>query len=169
MFAVMAAGIAGSSAAVSSQPRTFGRTIAGITVGRDRLDRVRALYGPGAQTTVTDVQSLCYYVKRDHSYLSVSTFERESRIRSVSLTTFANVAPGCQDATIEGRHLTASAGVALGDPMARVLSALGRPAETGKLRIGADDVVQADYRVAGGKATCMFEHDRLVLIAVELD
>jgi hypothetical protein len=161
--------IGGSPALVSSQSKQFGGTIAAITVGQDRLDRPRSLYGPGAQTTVADVQSLCYYVEQDHSYLSVSTFERESRVRSISLTTFANAAPGCRDAIVKGRHLTASGGVALGDPMAKVMGALGRPAETQKLRIGEHDLVQTDYRVAGGRTTCMFEEDKLVLISVELD
>jgi hypothetical protein len=130
---------------------------------------VRSLYGPGAQTTVGDVQSLCYYVAQDHSYLSVSTFERESLIRSVSLTTFADVSPGCRDARIEGRHLTASGGVALGDLMIKVVGALGQPLETRKLRIGGRDLVQTDYRVARGNVTCMFEQDKLVLIGVELE
>jgi hypothetical protein len=115
------------------------------------------------------VQSLCYYVEQDHSYLSVSTFERESRIRSVSLTTFADVSPGCRDARIGGRHLSASGGVALGDPMAKVVGALGRPVETRKLRIGGRDLVQTDYRMTGGNATCMFEQDKLVLISVQLE
>jgi hypothetical protein len=169
IVAMMSVSIGGSPALVSSQSRQFGGTIAAITIGQDRLDRARSLYGPGAQTTVADVQSLCYYVEQDHSYLSVSTFEHESRVRSVSLTTFANATPGCQEARIEGRHLTASTGVALGDPMAKVVGALGRPAETRKLRIGDHDLVQTDYGVAGGRATCMFEEDKLVLISVDLD
>jgi hypothetical protein len=169
IVAVVSVAIGGLPAVATSQSRQFGGTIAAITVGKDRLNRVRSLYGPGAQTTVADVQSLCYYVEQDHSYLSVSTFERESRVRSISLTTFANATVGCRDARIEGRHLTASGGVALGDPMAKVVASLGRPAEIRKLRIGEQDLVQTDYRVAGGRATCMFEQDKLVLISVELD
>lgn len=169
IIALVLVGIGGSPALVFSQSRQFDGTIAAITVGRDRLDRARSLYGSGAPATVGGVQSLCYYVEQDHSYLSISTFERESRIRSISLTTFADVSPGCRDTRIGGRHLTASGGVALGDPMAKVVGALGRPMETRKIRIGGRDLVQLDYRLASGNGTCLFEQDKLVLISVELE
>jgi hypothetical protein len=166
---LVSVGIGVAPGPVFSQSRQFGGTFAGITVGQDRLERARSLYGPGALATVGDVQSLCYYVEQDHSYLSVSTFERESRIRSVSLTTFADVSPGCRDSRIGGRHLTVSEGVALGDPMAKVLGVFGRPMETRKLRIGGRDLTQTDFRVARGNATCMFEQDKLVLISIETE
>jgi len=147
----------------------FSKTFAAITVGQDRLDRVRALYGPGAQAELAEVKSLCYWVEQDQSYLSVSTFARESRIRSVSLTTFANATPGCQGAKIKSKHLEAFPGVSLGDPIAAVVGVLGQPLGTGTQRVGEHDLTYADYFIAGGRATCQFEHDRLVLISIELD
>ena len=165
----LAVGVCALSPLASPQSREFGRTIAAITVGQDRLDRVRSLYGSGAQTTVTGVQSLCYYVEQDQSYLSVSTFERESRVRSVMLTTFTYATPGCQDARITARHLTASRGIALGDPMSKIIDALGQPAETGTVRIGEHDLLVLDYLVSGGRVTCQFEHNKLVTIGVEFD
>ncbi len=169
IFLIVVVRICGPFAVAAPQPQGFGRVIAAITVGQDRLAKVRSLYGPGALTTVGDVQSLCYYVEQDQAYLSVSTFERESRVRSVTLTTFANVTPGCRDARISGKHITASRGIALGDPMAKVIDALGQPSDTGKLPIGGHDLLYADYAIPGGRATCQFEHDKLILISVELD
>lgn len=151
------------------QSRQFGRTIASLTVGRDDLTRARSLYGPGAEATLDDVQSLCYYVEQDDSYLSISTYERRPQIRSISLTKFPDLATGCRSAKITGKHLTATAGVALGDRMPAVLAALGTPGDTYQLQLGKHSVVQADYRVVGGKATCMFEQSKLVLIAIELE
>ena len=167
--ATVSVGVCSASPVASQQPKEFGKTIAAITVGQDRLDRVRSLYGAGAQTAVAAVQSLCYYIEQDQSYLSVSTFERDSRVRSVSLTTFTNVTPGCRDARIKGKHLVAVRGVALGDPMAKVVGALGKPTETGKLPMGEHELTYADYPIVGGRATCQFEHDKLVMIGVELD
>ena len=80
-------------------------TIAALTAGVDSLDKARSLYGKGAETTVQGIRSLCYYVEQDRGYLSVASFERENRIRSITLTTFANVAPGCQSARIVGKPL----------------------------------------------------------------
>jgi hypothetical protein len=53
--------------------------------------------------------------------------------------------------------------------MAKVAGALGQPKESGKIRMGDRDLVQTAYPVAGGHATCLFDHDKLVLIGVELD
>src|SRR5215472_6673141 len=64
-------------------------TIAAVTAGVDDLDKVRSLYGNGAETSVQDIRGLCYYVEQDRAYLSVSSFEHENRVRSVTLTTFA--------------------------------------------------------------------------------
>lgn len=155
--------------AATAQTQGFGRIVAGITVGQDRLAKVQSLYGPGALTKVGDVRSLCYYVEQNHSYLSVSTFERETRVRSVALTTFTNVAPGCRDARITGKHLTASHGVALGDSKATVIHALGVPSQTGKVPLNGRDLSYANYTIPGGKATCYFEHGKLILIGLELD
>jgi hypothetical protein len=169
MVSIMAVLICGSLVVAAPQPRGFGRTIAAITVGQDRLANVRSLYGPGALATVGDVQSLCYYVEQDQAYFSVSTFEGESRVRSIALTTFTNVTPSCRNARITGKHLTASHGIALGDSIAKVLDALGQPTERGKVPIGERNVSYANYAVPGGRATCWFEHDRLILISIELD
>ena len=95
-------------------------TIAAVTAGVDDLDKVRSLYGNGAETSVQDIRGLCYYVEQDRAYLSVSSFEHENRVQSVTLTTFADVAPRCRAATITGKHLTALHGIGLGDSMAEV-------------------------------------------------
>jgi hypothetical protein len=99
-------------------------TIAAVTAGVDELDKVRSLYGNGAETTVQDIRGLCYYVEQDRAYLSVSSFEHQNRIRSVTLTTFADVTPACRAARITGKHLTALHGIGLGDSMAEVKNAL---------------------------------------------
>jgi hypothetical protein len=142
-------------------------TIAAVTAGVDTLDKVRSLYGNGAETNVQDIRSLCYYVEQDRAYLSVSTFEHETRIRSIALTTFQDVAPGCHGARIAGKHLTALAGISLGDPRAKVTTVLGAPSGRGKLQMANHELVSTDYSLAGGQLTCQYEEDKLVLLAVE--
>jgi len=142
-------------------------TIAAVTAGVDDLDKVRSLYGNGAETSVQDIRGLCYYVEQDRAYLSVSSFEHENRVRSVTLTTFADIAPRCRAATITGKHLTALHGIGLGDSMAKVQSALGAPSGGGKMQMANHELVYADYSVAGGQLTCQYEREHLVLIAVE--
>lgn len=166
---ILATLVGGLPALSAPEPQVFGRTIAGITAGQDRLATVRSLYGPGALSTVGDVQALCYFVEQDQAYLSVSTFERDTRVRSITLTTFPDVTPGCRESKITGKHLTASSGVGLGDAMGKVIRAFGPPSQTGKLPITGHDLSYADYRIAGGRATCQFEHDRLVMVGVELE
>ena len=136
-------------------------------MGIDTLDKVRSLYGNGAATNVQDIRSLCYYVEQDRAYLSVSSFEHETRIRSIALTTFQDVAPGCQGARIAGKHLTAMAGISLGDSTAKVSSILGAPSGRGKAQMANHELVYTDYSLVGGQLTCQYEEDKLVLIAVE--
>jgi len=143
-------------------------TISALTAGVDSLDKARSLYGKGAETTVQDIRSLCYYVEQDRGYLSVASFEHENRIRSIALTTFANVAPGCQSARIVGKHLTALGGIGLGDSTAKITGALGSPAGHGKVQMGNHELFYTDYHVAGGQLSCQFEADKLVLIEVEV-
>ena len=143
-------------------------TIATLTAGLDSLDKVNALYGKGAETTVQDIHSLCYYVEQDQAYLSIASFEQENRIRRIVFTTFANVAPGCSSARIIGKHLTALGGISLGDSTAKITSALGSPVGNGKVKMGDHDLFSTDYRIAGGQLGCEFENDKLVLIAVEV-
>jgi hypothetical protein len=142
-------------------------TIAAVTAGVDELDKVRSLYGNGAETTVQDIRGLCYYVEQDRAYLSVSSFEHQNRIRSVTLTTFADVTPACRAARITGKHLTALHGIGLGDSMAEVKNALGASSGGGKVQMPNHELVYADYSVVGGQLTCQYEHEHLVLIAVE--
>jgi hypothetical protein len=142
-------------------------TVAAVTAGVDTLDKVRSIYGNCAETNVQDLRSLCYYVEQDRAYLSVSSFEHESRIRSIALTTFPDVAPGCQGARIAGRHLTALAGISLGDSTAKVSGVLGAPSGSGKMQMANHQLVYTDYRVVGGQLTCQYEEEKLVLIAVE--
>jgi hypothetical protein len=142
-------------------------TIAAVTAGVDTLDKVRSLYGNGAETNVQDVRSLCYYVEQDRAYLSVSSFEHENRIRSIALTTFPDVAPGCQGARIAGKRLTAQVSISLGDSTAKVTTVLGAPSSRGKMQMANHELVDADYRVVGGQLTFQYEEDKLVLIAVE--
>jgi hypothetical protein len=146
----------------------FSPMIAGVTAGIDTLDKVRALYGKGAETTVQDINSLCYYVEEDRGYLSVSSFEGENRIRSIALTTFADVAPGCQNAKIVGKHLTALDSISLGDSTTKINRVLGSPAGNGKVQMANHHLFYTDYRVSGGQLSCQFENDKLVLIAVEV-
>jgi hypothetical protein len=143
-------------------------TIATLTAGVDSLDKVSALYGKGAETTVQDIHSLCYYVEQDQAYLSIASFEQENRIRRIAFTTFANVAPGCRSARIIGKHLTALGGISLGDSTAKITSALGSPVGNGKVMMGDHALFSTDYRIAGGQLSCEFENDKLVLIAVEV-
>ena len=149
--------------AAQSQP-----TIATLTAGVDNLDKVTSLYGRGAETTVQDIHGLCYYVEQDQAYLSIASFEHENRIRRIALTTFANVAPGCQSARIVGKHLTALGRISLGDSQAKITSALGSPAGNGKVQMGNHKFFSIDYRIAGGQLSCQFENNKLVLIAVEV-
>jgi hypothetical protein len=46
------------------------------------------------------------------------------------------------------------------------VGALGKPEGTGNLRMGEHELMYADYPVAGGRATCQFEHDKLVVIGL---
>ena len=142
-------------------------TIATLTAGIDSLEKVSSLYGKGAET-VQDIHSLCYYVEQDQAYLSIASVEHENRIRSIALTTFANVAPSCPSARIVGKHLTALGGISLGDSTAKITSAFGSPAGNGKVQMGNHELFYTDYRIAGGQLTCQFENDKLVLIAVEV-
>ena len=143
-------------------------TVAALTAGVDTLDKVRSLYGNGAETNVQGIRSLCYYVEQDRAYLSVSSFEHETRIRNVALTAFQDVAPGCQSARIAGKHLTALAGISLGDSTAKVSSILGAPSGRGRAQMANHELIYTDYRLAGGQLTCQYEEDKLVLIAVEV-
>lgn len=152
----------------TAQTRAFGRTVAEITVGRDTLDSVRALYGPGAQTNVQNVRTLCYYVESDQTYLTVSTFQSQNRVSTVSITTFTAVMPGCRDAKVTGKHVTGPAGVRLGESMQAVFDALGKPSDTGKIKIGIHQMAYSNYAIAGGLGTCQFEGDKLVLLAIQL-
>jgi hypothetical protein len=161
-------GLSGILAIAAQSPR-YGRTVASITVGQDNLDRVRSLYGSGAETTVDGVRSLCYHFAQNQAYLSVSTFERQVRVRSITLTTIADVTPGCRDANVSGKHLTGPGGIQLGDTMQTVTAAIGRPSKTGKLHMGSHELQYADYAIVGGHATCQFESDKLILIGVALD
>lgn len=151
----------------AQQAARFHPRIAGLTVGVDNLDRARALYGNGGESTIQDIHSLCYYVEQDRGYLSVASFERENRIRSVALSTFANVAPGCQSARIVGKHLTALDNISLGSSTAKVMGLLGSPAGKGKVQMGNHKIFYTDYGVASGQLTCQFEDDKLVLIEAE--
>jgi hypothetical protein len=134
----------------------------------DSLDKVRALYGKGAETTVRDIHTVCYYVEQDRAYLSIASFEQENRIRSIAFTTFGNVALGCGGARIIGKHLTALGGISLGDSTAKITSALGSPAGNGKVKIGDHELFSTDYRIAGGQLSCEFENDKLVSITVQV-
>jgi hypothetical protein len=151
----------------TKQSAQFLPTIAGVTAGIDSLDKIRSLYGNGAETNVQDPRSLCYCVEQDRAYLSVSSFEHESRIRSIALTTFQDVAPGCHAARIIGKHSTALAGISLGDSTASVTSILGAPSGKDKMQMANHELVYTAYSVAGGQPTCQFEEDKLVVIAVE--
>jgi hypothetical protein len=91
------------SFSAAQQAVEFPPRVAELTTGVDSLEKARSLYGNGAETTVQDIHSWCYYVEQDRGYLSVSSFEHENRIRSIALTTFTDVAPGCQRARIVGR------------------------------------------------------------------
>jgi len=143
-------------------------TLATLTAGVDSLDKVSALYGKGAETTVQDIHSLCYYVEEDQAYLSIASFEHENRIRSIALTTFANIAPSCRSARIIGKHLTALGGISLGYSLSKITSALGSSVGHGNVKMGDHELVSTDYRIAGGQLSCEFENDKLVLIAVEV-
>lgn len=143
-------------------------TIAAVTAGADTLDKVRSLYGNGAEANIHDVRTLCYYVEQGGAYLSVSSFEHSNRIRNITLTTLADIAPGCQAARIAGRHLTAVGGIGLGDSMDKVASLLGTPSDRGKMQMSNHKLTYTDYGVAGGQLTCQFEDGKLVLIAVEI-
>lgn len=158
---------AASTVILAAQQRGLEPTIASVTAGQDSVDKVRSLYGKGAEQTVGDVRSLCYYVQNDQSYFSVSSFEHENRVRQISLTTFANVAPGCTDAKITGKHLTALAGISLGDSVAKVTRALGRPSGVGKLPMPNHKIVYNEYKIGRASLTLQYEHDKLVLVAVD--
>src|SRR6185312_4315769 len=169
VFMATSASLSSLLALPLSPPSQFGREIAGITVGQDHLDRVRSLYGPGAETTIDNVKSLCYYVEQDHSYLSVSAFEKETRVRSISITTIQDVTPGCRDAKVKGKHVKPFAGVALGDSMTAVGEKIGQPVTSQKTQINGHDGLFNSYRLAGGHATCIFAEGKLVLVGIALD
>lgn len=76
-------------------------------------------------------------------------FEHESRVRSVSLTAIQNATPDCREAKIKARHVDAFAGVALGDPMARVAGVIGPSVTSQKTQINGHDAVLNSYRIAG--------------------
>jgi hypothetical protein len=154
---------------VASQQSGFGSAIAGITAGQDRLAKVQSLYGPGALSKVGDIQSLCYYVESDHAYLSVATFEGDTRVQSITLTTITAAEPGCGNARITGKHLTAAHGITLGDSLANVIGAFGQPSQSGKLPINGQDVSYADYKISNGRATCQFEHGKLILVRIQFN
>ena len=162
----VAAFLCGGSA--FAQSARFGSTIAGITAGQDDLDKVRALYGAGAPTKTSDVQSLCYHFEADQAYLSVSTFAGQSRVRSITITTFAAVPPGCQDARVPGQHLTGPSGVHLGDGMQTVLAALGQPADRGQIQIDHRTIEYVSYTLSRGTGTCQFEGGKLILAGLQL-
>lgn len=153
---------------VAQQHARLKPTIAAVTAGVDTLDKVRAIYGKGAETDLQNIRSLCYYVEQDRAYLSVSSFEHENRIRNITLTTFADVAPGCQASRIIGKHLTAVRGVSLHDSIAKVRSLLGTPSGQGKMQMANHELTYTDYGATGGQLTCQYEKDELVLIAVEV-
>ena len=152
----------------AAQPQQFGRTIAGITVGRDSIATVRSLYGSGAENTINGILTLCYHFT-DGGYLSVSTFEHQSEIRSVTLTTLADITPGCHDAIIERKSPSGPNSIQLGYSLQKVILAVGNPLKSGTLQAGSRQLEYADYPVAGGHAVCQFEHDKLIMIAVELN
>lgn len=142
--------------------------IGAIHVGSDRIDKVTSLYGPGAPASGGGVQSLCYFVEQDGTYLSVSTFEGNRRIQNVVLTRLDAVPPGCRSARIAGRHLTALGGIAIGDSENAVRRALGTPAKSGTVRVGDHDVKYDDYDIPRGRATCQFDAGKLILVGLEL-
>jgi hypothetical protein len=159
--------LSGGGSLIAAAQRRLEPTIASITAGRDDLDKVRSLYGKGAEQKIQDVISLCYYIEQDRAYLSVSSFEHETRVRQTSLTTFADVAPGCQDAKISGKHLAAVRGIRLGDSMAKVRSTLGPPSATGKLPMPNHELMYTDYKIGSALLTLQYENDKLVLVAVD--
>ena len=142
--------------------------IAGVVAGVDTLDKVSSLYGRGTETNVQGFRGLCYYVEQDRAYLSLSSFEHESRIRGIALTTLANVAPGCQSAKIVGKHMIALGGISLGDSTQKVTSVIGAPSGRGTMQMANHQLVYTDYSLAGGQLTCQYEEDKLVLIALEV-
>ena len=141
--------------------------IAAIEVGSDRIDKVTSLYGPGAASSGGGVQAVCYFVEQDGTYLSVSTFEGNGLIQSVVLTRFAAVPPGCRNARIAGRHLTAFRGIAIGDPESSVRRVLGVPSKSGTVRLGDHDVKYLDFEIPHGRATCQFDAGKLMLVGIE--
>jgi hypothetical protein len=155
--------------ATAAQPQRFGRTVAGITVGQDNVAKVRSLYGPGAENTTDHILTLCYHFVEDDAYLSVSTFEQQNRVRSITLTTLADVTPGCHDASVKGKSPSGPSSVRLGDSMQKVIAAIGKPLNTGKLQAGDRELEYADYAIAGGHATCQFKGGKLIIISIELD
>lgn len=160
--------IAGSPAhSAAQQAAELRPAIATLTAGVESLDKVRALYGRGADTTVQDIHSLYYYVEQIRGCLSVASFEHQDPIRSITITAFAGVAPGCQGARIAGSHLTAAGGIGSGDLMPKVTVVLGAPASHGNARTGNRDLFYSDYRVAGGQWSRWFQNGNLVLTAVE--
>lgn len=154
---------------VLAQVTAIKPVIGAIEAGSDRLDKVTSLYGPGAPSSGGGVQSLCYFVEQDGAYLSVSTFEGDRRIQSIVLTRLAAVPPGCRNARITGRHLTALGGIAVGDPESSVRRVLGAPSKSGTVRIGDHDVKYDDYEIPRGRATCQFDAGKLILVGVELN
>jgi len=141
--------------------------IASITTGRDTLDKVRSLYGQSVVRIAGDVRTLCYYVEADRAYLSVSSLQHEARVRQISLTTLADVAPGCQAAKVNGKHLTLLRGLVLGDSMGKVVAVLGPPSRTGKMPMPNHELVYTDYKIGAALLTLQYERDKLILAAVD--
>lgn len=166
--AVLLTIVIGNLANAAQSPR-FGRKVAGITVGEDTIAKVRSLYGPGAESTSARILSLCYFFAQDNSYLSVSTFEGQARVRSVTLTTLADITPGCHDAIVKGKSPTGPGGIKMGDSIQKVIATIGKPLKTGKLQAGPHEMEFADYAVVGGHATCQFEKGKLIIVSIELD
>ena len=154
---------------ILAQANAIKPVIAAIEVGSDRIDKVASLYGPGAAASASGVQSVCYFVEQDRTFLSVSTFEGNRRVQSVVLTQLAAVAPGCRNARIAGRHLTALGGIAIGDSESSVRRVLGAPSKSGTVRLGDHDVKYDDYEILRGRATCQFDAGKLILVGIEVN
>ena len=146
----------------------LGELSPGITVGGDTIAKVRSLYGPGTENTTDQILTLCYHFT-DGGYLSVSTFEQQLTVRSITLTTLPDVAPGCHDPTVGRTSPSGPDGVQLGYSVQKVISAIGKPLKIGNLQAGDRELEYADYPITGGHAVCQFEHGKLIMIAVELD
>ncbi len=158
---------AGNQISIAQQREQLQPMIASIIAGHDTLDQARWLYGKGSEQRIQNVRSLCYYIEQDQAYLSITSFEHEDRVRQIALTTFADVAPGCHNARITGKHLTALHRISLRDSMAKVTAALGPASTIGKLPKPNHEIVYTDYKIGAALLTFQYEHDKLVLVAVD--